>query len=165
MVGRRIFSAQHKLGVGTVRLTLLYIPICDFNSLSSYRFWLRIGLALIPDLLLTLVSLVLILNPMHHSTYSFHPVFALVTSFVMMSLYVNVSWLNHIVAMSREVWFVNADTWESLVLVETGFQGVLCIVWIVLVGYSCAAVHWWRKEKRGAAVKLGRLDKQGGLEN
>jgi hypothetical protein len=151
--------------MGTVRLTNFYVSKGDSNSSSSYHFWLRIGLALIPDVLLTMVSIILILNPMHHSTYSFHPVFALVTSLVMMSLYVNVCWLNPIVAMSSEVWFYNADVWDNLALAETGMQSILCIVWIVLMGYSCAAVHGWRKEKKRADVKMGRLEEQGGVGN
>jgi hypothetical protein len=43
-------------------------------------------------------SLILILNPLHRPTYSFHPVFALVGSVIMVCLYVQVCWLNPFVA-------------------------------------------------------------------
>ncbi|OAL03397.1 hypothetical protein IQ06DRAFT_344654 [Phaeosphaeriaceae sp. SRC1lsM3a] len=125
---------------------------------APYHFWLRIGMALIPDVLLTLASLVLILNPMHHATYSFHPVFALVSSFVVMALYVQVCWLNPLIAGSNEVGFYNQDVWEKIVYAETAFQGIICILYIVMVVYSCVTVHNWRMAKKNKAVHMGRLD-------
>jgi hypothetical protein len=136
-----------------------------FNISSRYHFWLRIGIALIPDALLTLVSLVLILNPMHHSTYSFHPVFALTTSLIMMSLYINVVWLNPIIALSNEIDFPHSSAWYNMALTETGIQVLLCITWILLMGYSCAAVRNWRATKNPKAVKMARIEVQEGNES
>jgi len=118
------------------------------THLASYHFWLRIGLALIPDVLFTLLSLVVILNPLHHSTYSFHPVFALVSSLVMLSLYVNVCWLNPMIAYSNEVTFHREQIWEKITWAETGMEAVLCLCWIGMMGASCVAVHGWRVEKK-----------------
>jgi hypothetical protein len=104
--------------------------------------------------LLTLLTCVLILNPTHHATYSFHPVFALSSSVIMMSLYVAVCLFNPLMAYSNEVWFHNFDAWEKLVLAETGVQAVIWILWVVMIGFSCKAVHEWRQLKRGGSVKM-----------
>jgi hypothetical protein len=121
-------------------------------------------MALVPDVLVTVFSLVLILNPMHHATYSFHPVFALVSSFVVMALYVQVCWLNPLVALSSEVAFYNRDVWEKIAFAETAFESIICILYIAMLVYSCIAVHRWRKAKKNKAVHMGRLsgDEAGG---
>ncbi|KAF2023039.1 hypothetical protein EK21DRAFT_81721, partial [Setomelanomma holmii] len=116
---------------------------------APYQFWLRIGIALIPDILVTLLTLILLLNPLHHATYSFHPVFALVSSFCMFGLYVGVCFLNPLFALSNEVAFHNMDIWERIVFVETGFEGVICLCWVGMMGLSAVAVHRWRVGRRG----------------
>ncbi|KAF2824494.1 hypothetical protein CC86DRAFT_371811 [Ophiobolus disseminans] len=124
---------------------------------APYHFWLRIGLALIPDVLVTLTSLVLILNPLHHSTYSFHPIFALVSSIFLLSLYVNVCWLNPLIAYSNEVSFHNHQIWNKIVFAETAFEVVLCLCWIAMMGFSCVAVHKWRMAKKAEKRAVGDL--------
>jgi hypothetical protein len=114
-------------------------------------------MALIPDIVLTLVSLILILNPMHHSTYAFHPVFALVSSFFIMALYVQVCWLNPLSALSNEVGFNHQTTWENIVLAETGLEAVICLLWVAMLVYSCIAVHKWRMAKKSGAVNMGTM--------
>jgi hypothetical protein len=111
--------------------------------------------------LVTFVTLVLILNPLHHSTYSLHPVFALVSSFCMMGLYVSVCWLNPLFALSNEVGFHNSQVWEKIVFAETGFEAVLCLCWIGMLVLSCVAVHRWRSGRRGGVVRMGRVEARG----
>jgi hypothetical protein len=120
-----------------------------FTDATRYNFWSRIGIALIPDVLLTIVTLVLILNPLHNATYSFHPIFALVSSLVMMGLYVSVAALNPIIAYSDETTFDNSGKWLNLTLAEMGVQAVLELLYLVMMVYSCVAVHKWRMAKKG----------------
>lgn len=135
------------------------------NLWPSYQFWFRIGLALIPDVLVTIVSLVLILNPMHHATYSFHPVFALVSAFILWALYMQACWLNPLIARANEVGFYNMDEWEKIVYAETAFQCIICILYFTMFVYSCIAVDRWRMAKKMAkqngAVQMGRLSGDG----
>jgi hypothetical protein len=145
---------------------IFQLPSSLFANLwPSYQFWFRIGLALVPDVLVTIVSLVLILNPMHHATYSFHPVFALVSSFILWALYVQACWLNPLIALANEVAFYNMDVWEKIVYAETAFQGIICILYFTMFVYSCIAVDRWRKAKKLAkkngAVHMGRLSGDG----
>ncbi|KAH8729085.1 hypothetical protein GQ44DRAFT_607729, partial [Phaeosphaeriaceae sp. PMI808] len=127
---------------------------------APYNFWLRIGIAYIPDVLLTIVTLVLIFNPLHHSTYSFHPVFALSSSLVMVCLYVALSFMDPLYALSNEVPFSNSEVWEYVVFVETGVQCAIGILWILMVVYSSIAVHKWRMAKKsaGVEVKMGSVE-------
>ncbi|KAH7072507.1 hypothetical protein FB567DRAFT_633394 [Paraphoma chrysanthemicola] len=132
---------------------------------APYQFWLRIGLALIPDIILTLIYLILILNPLHRSTYSLHPVFALVASICMLGPYATVCWLNPMIAMSNEVGFPNMEKWEQIMWAETGMQALLALMWIEMMIASCVAVHKWRKGRKvagglggsGAEGELGRV--------
>jgi hypothetical protein len=132
--------SYHTLSLRTTRLT----------NTARHNFWLRIGIALIPDALLTILTLILILNPLHHATYSFHPVFALVSSLVMMGLYVSVAFMNPFMAYSSEVPFRFSDKWYTLAFVEAGVQGLLSLLCLAMVVYSCLAVHKWRMAKKGA---------------
>jgi hypothetical protein len=113
-------------------------------------------MALIPDVIVTLVSFVLILNPMHHSTYSFHPVFALVSSIAFMALWLTVSWLNPFIAVASEVDFHHRSVWEKLVFAETAFEAVLCLLWIAMLVYSSVAVDRWRIAKKIGNASIGR---------
>lgn len=130
--------------------------IANPQSPHRYSFWSRIGFALIPDVVLTVVTLVLILNPLHHSTYSFHPIFALTSSLIMFIIYVQASWLNPFIAYANEVSFNNSSQWLTLVYAETGFQVALCLAWVAMVVCSCVAVHKWRVgRKEGGKVGEG----------
>jgi hypothetical protein len=155
MVGKRTISVREELGILTVS-----IPSPNLRNIAnqtfSYHFWLRIGMALIPDVIVTIVYLVLILNPMHHSTYSLHPVFALVSSIVMMAMYANVTWLNVFIARSNEVGFHRSEVWEKLVYAETAFEGVICLLWIAMLVYSCVAVDKWRRAKKVGSAEGDR---------
>jgi hypothetical protein len=120
-------------------------------------------MAFFPDLLFTLISLILILNPMHHSTYAFHPIYALVSSFIMFILYAMVCWLNPFVMYGDESSFEESDTWLKIAFAETGLQVVLCLLWGAMMVFSCIAVHKWRMAKKNGAVKMETL--QGREEN
>ncbi|KAH4408600.1 hypothetical protein HBH92_146800 [Parastagonospora nodorum] len=121
---------------------------------APYEFWLRIGLALIPDLVYTIIAFFLILNPMHHSTYSFHPIFALVGSVLTVCLYVQVCWLGPFLAYANEVQFPNEDAWQSIVYAEAGIQVVLLLMWAGMMGLSAVAVHKWRAGKKGGVEEV-----------
>ncbi|KAH7382608.1 hypothetical protein DE146DRAFT_760445 [Phaeosphaeria sp. MPI-PUGE-AT-0046c] len=142
-----LFKSWWENGPGHTRYDWYWAP---------YQFWPRIGMALIPDVIVTVASLVLILNPMNHATYSFHPVFALVSSFIVMALYVQVCWLNPLIALSNEVAFYNSDVWKKIVYAETAFEGIICILYIAMLVYSCIAVHKWRMAKKSGSVYMDR---------
>jgi hypothetical protein len=124
-------------------------------NLPSYHFWLRIGMAYFLDLLCTLISLVLILNPMHRATYAFHPVFALVQSLIMAIMWAAVSGTNPSLAWSEETFFEQRHEWEQIAYAETGFQVAICLLWGAMVVLSCIAVHRWRSAGKGGNVRMG----------
>jgi hypothetical protein len=102
------------------------------------------------DLLLTIISLVLILNPLHRATYAFHPVFALVQSLIMWLLWATVSASNASLAWSEETFFEHRREWEQIAFAETGFQAAIFLLWVAMMVLSCIAVHRWRRAKKGA---------------
>lgn len=105
-------------------------------------------MALIPDIVLTILSAFLMAYPSHRPTSWFHPVFALVSSIFLFSIYLQVCWLNIIVAYSDER---QRGSWMSLVWFEVVLQAFLTLMWLAMMVYSCVAVHRWRKTK-----KMGR---------
>jgi hypothetical protein len=163
MVGERPVQLPQELGLRTVSTASASTRHRLSDCSLSYHFWLRIGLALIPDVIVTLLYLVLIFNPLHDSTYSLHPIFALVTSIAMIVLYANVCWLNPMIAYSNEVGFHNMQIWEKITWVETGFEVVLCLCWIAMMVGSCVAVHRWRIAQKAAEDERRRgLERRGG---
>lgn len=145
------------MGHGAVSL-LNSAPISTTsNNSSSYNFWFRIGMAYFPDLLFTLVSLVLILNPMHRATYAFHPVFALVQSLIMFLMWAVVSGLNPALAYSEETFFKKRREWEQIAYAETGFQVAVCLLWVAMLALSCIVVHRWRGAKKSVDVRMETL--------
>ncbi|KAF1913175.1 hypothetical protein BDU57DRAFT_521894 [Ampelomyces quisqualis] len=159
MVGKRNIRLPPNLDMGTGSYLTPKIHR-KANKLYCYHFWLRIGMALIPDITLALISFILILNPVQHSIYSFHPVFALMSSFVMMVLYVQVCWLNPLIALSNKVVFNHQTAWENIVFAETGLESVICLLCIAMLVYSCIAVHKWRIARKGGMVKMGTLPRE-----
>jgi hypothetical protein len=91
---------------------------------------------------------------MHHSTYSFHPIFALVGSVLTVCLYIQVCWLGPFLAYANEVQFPNEDAWQSIVYAEAGIQVVLLLMWAGMMGLSAVAVHKWRAGKRGEVEEV-----------
>ncbi|CAO2652905.1 Nn.00g023160.m01.CDS01 [Neocucurbitaria sp. VM-36] len=136
----------------------LFITWWNTDSESSleyapYAFWFRIGIALIPDALYTLLTLSLIFQTPHLSlknrTWTFHPAFALTFSIVLFGLYVSLSFLNAQIIGSNEISFHNVDSWYTLGYVELGFQGVLGLCYLGMMVCACVAVHRWRVGKKG----------------
>lgn len=66
----------------------------------------------------------------------------------MFLLYVQVCWLNPLLAYSNEVGFHNVSKWYDLAYAETGVQVVLCLFWLALMVCSCMAVHKWKEAKK-----------------
>jgi hypothetical protein len=128
------------------------------NRLTRYWFWYRIGIALIPNVLLTIVSLFLIINPLHHSAYSFHPIFALNISVFMFGLYVAICTVHVILVYSNELGFDNVTMWYGITYIEVGSQSVLALFYLAMMVYSCIAVHKWRMAKKRVIVELGNVD-------
>jgi hypothetical protein len=114
-------------------------------------------MAYFPDLLFTLISLVLILNPMHRATYAFHPVFALVQSLVMAIMWAAVSGTNPALAWSEETFFEQRQEWEQIAYAETGFQVAVCLLWGAMVVLSCIAVHRWRSAGKNGDVRMEQV--------
>jgi membrane protein YdbS with pleckstrin-like domain len=74
-----------------------------------------------------------------------------------MALYVQVCWLCPLIALSNEVGFDGQNSWENLALAETGFEAVICLLWMAMMVYSCMAVHKWRMAKKSGAIKMGAM--------
>jgi hypothetical protein len=74
----------------------------------------------------------------------------------MVCLYVQVCWLNPLVAYANEVSFYNQNNWIGLAYVETGFQVALCAFWMGLTGLSAVAVKKWRAVKKGLKGGKGK---------
>jgi hypothetical protein len=146
------------MGHGAVSLINSASISTTTNNFSSYNFWFRIGMAYFPDLLFTLVSHILILNPMHRATYAFHPVFALVQSLIMFLMWAAVSGLNPALAYSEETFFEKRREWGQIAYVEAGFQVAVCLLWVAMLVLSCVAVHRWRGAKKSENVRIGALD-------
>jgi hypothetical protein len=74
-----------------------------------------------------------------------HPIAALVASFILFGLWTSGAALNAIIIASVEVGFVNLNNWYKLCYAEVGFQASMAILYAVMMGFSGNAVHMWRK--------------------
>jgi hypothetical protein len=117
------------------------------TNTPSASFTLRIGLAMLPDILSA------ILTPVLLHKQSLHPVYALTQALVIFCLYPSALSMNLISAYSDETRYDYMDSWQALCWAEMGVQGVLAVLWGVLVGCACVAVHGWRGSKRREEVK------------
>jgi hypothetical protein len=117
------------------------MPAALTVQLTRYYFWYRLGIALIPDLFLTTISLFLILSPRPHLANSFHPIFALCTSVFMFGVYVAVCAVNITLVAANEVGFHNVELWYGITYTEVLFQCALALCYLGMFVYSCKAVH------------------------
>ncbi|KAF2877534.1 hypothetical protein BDV95DRAFT_481972, partial [Massariosphaeria phaeospora] len=107
-----------------------------------YSFWLRIGLSLVPELLLTPCQIYSV------ATQRWHPVSALVTSLISCGLWACALSLNVMLVFSNETGFPNLSAWYDLCYTEAGLQGVIALIYLVLMGFAAAAVHRYKKDVR-----------------
>ncbi|KAH6612128.1 hypothetical protein C7974DRAFT_419027 [Boeremia exigua] len=105
---------------------------------TAADFFLRLGLALIPDILSVLTTHALL------SRTHFHPVYALVQSLIVCCLYAVALSLNTIIVVCNESSIPQIGAWRRLCYAEMALQGVLWGVWVGLVGCACKAVDAWR---------------------
>jgi hypothetical protein len=113
---------------------------------------LRIGIALIPDILYTVYSLGGIAG-----AWSLHPVVVVLGSGVMLGLYVAVTVINIQITSSNGRGFEIKEGWRKVVYVEAAVQGVLGLCYAGILGASCVAINVWRKERKGGrdGVEIG----------
>lgn len=111
------------------------------NRASRGLWWIRVGMALLPDAAITLAASIGV------ATQHWHPIAALVSSICLFGLWVSVTFLNPLLAYSSEVFFTNNQTWEKLCYGEAGFQAIFTILYAVMIGYAAKGVHEWRMEK------------------
>jgi hypothetical protein len=131
---------------------------------SRKDWWFRTGFALIPDVLITLVTLVAI--PI--GAGFFHPILALSLSLPMIGLYAAFSFLHTIIIYGDESNNYNKKGWDNLGYVEVGLQATLGLCYIGMAVMSCVAVHQWRRAKRNERlaqvgdVELTSFKREGG---
>ncbi|KAJ4986811.1 hypothetical protein SVAN01_07738 [Stagonosporopsis vannaccii] len=117
-----------------------YFDTVEFDSEETILdFFVRIGIALLPDILSALLTWYL------QSRSHFHPVYALTQSLIIFCLYPIILTFNVIVVLSDETGMTNISTWRQLCYAEMGLQAVLTVCWIGLVVCSCVAVHMGRR--------------------
>lgn len=93
-----------------------------------------------------------------------HPIVALVTSILWSGLWMSGCTLNWIIVYSNEVNFHNRSQWEELGYAEAACQGLISILYLVMMVFSAKAVHEWRKGNKGRAregVELSGKDVDG----
>lgn len=126
-----------------------------FNT--RYHFWIRIGWALIADVVYTLATLALIHQKLPRVLklpgWNFHPAVALTFSILLFAAYPLICFFNILIAWSNEVSFHNSNVWYQLAFVEAGVQGVLGLCYLGMMICSCVAVHRWRKAQGGGYLE------------
>lgn len=122
-------------------------------------------MALIPDLLTSLITIILILNPLHKATISYHPIYALISSFCLFALYTNCAWLNWLVPYSNEVNFAGRDAWEKLCLAELAMESLVALMWFVMFVLACVATRRWDVGRRKCGNESIKMARVGGEES
>ncbi|PSN63754.1 hypothetical protein BS50DRAFT_88067 [Corynespora cassiicola Philippines] len=112
------------------------------NANEPFSFFFRIGIALFPDLLFTIITIVCIY------TGKLHPVTSLVVSIFGFGLYPVACFFNIITVYSNEYPFDGRESWYALGYAEAAFQAILALFYLALMVVSAIAVHRWRKLKR-----------------
>lgn len=97
--------------------------------------------------------------------HRWHPVTALVTCIVWLGFWITGATLNLLVVESWEIAFNNVDSWRTMVQCEVGFQFLLALTYLAMMGWAAAAVHRWRKAKKqdGEQVQLKSGDDDGSM--
>jgi hypothetical protein len=92
------------------------------------------GLALIPDILYTAYTLVCVLPPPCPAFWSLHLGAALVVDIIMLGLYISAALFNALLTYSNESGYYLEDQWQSVGYAEVGFQSVLGLCYVGMVG-------------------------------
>ncbi|CAI6333782.1 unnamed protein product [Periconia digitata] len=115
------------------------------------EFWTRIGIALIPDVIITFVAIFCML------TQKWHPITALCSTVVLSALWLFCAVINSLITYSGEtIYFANMDyrdRWDAMCFAETGLQAAIAVMYMVMMGFAAKAVHVWRKGPRVLAYR------------
>lgn len=69
------------------------------------------------------------------------------------------AFLNALLAYSSELFFVKNSTWDDICYAETGIQGVVALIYAVLIVLGAIAVHRSRKAPDRSNVRMGEAMK------
>lgn len=127
------------------------LPVFLLTMQTSIYFWLCTGYALIPDVVYTLFTLVLIFQKPKISlsghTWTFHPAFALTFSIILFILYAWATISNSLVVYSNETLLNQLGSWYGMSLATVFFQGTLAVCYLGMMVSACVAVHRWRRNR------------------
>jgi hypothetical protein len=151
MDGTRAGNGQRTFRIASISAVLTRPP-------ARYYFWYRIGIALIPDLFVTTISVFLIIDVL--PALSFHPIFALIVSVSMFFLYVAICAINISLVAANEIGLINVESWYSITYGEAMFQVILALCYLAMFVYSCIAVHKWRMAKNCANLALSIANRE-----
>lgn len=110
---------------------------------------MRIGIYLVPDLVLTLVMLVFIPKRW------WHPITALVTSILWFGLWLCACFFNILLIESNEIPFDNVRQWYNWGYAEGTFQALIAVMYVIMMVFAAHAVHRWRMRPSRNAVEEG----------
>ncbi|KAF2264067.1 hypothetical protein CC78DRAFT_580810 [Lojkania enalia] len=132
--------------------SFLLLPFIILYVVEINDYGIRVLMTLVADLLLTPTTYFLIYRNMYH------PVTALVTSVVFFCLWLCGTLFNGFLAYSNELFFVKNTQWKNLCYGETGLQGVIDLLYGVMIGFAAVAVHRWRKGRKEGIAKVESRD-------
>lgn len=91
---------------------------------------------------------------------------ALTVSLIMLPLYGLTITMQILSIMGQEVPLEDAWPWNKVAIVEATVQAVIALLYVIMVCYSCVAVHRWRRasgrSRRGRGGDGQRGDKESG---
>jgi hypothetical protein len=117
------------------------------TNIPSYKFWLRIGIALFPEVFFIPATVICC------AMRRFHPIAALVGCIVLFALFLTAASLNSLIVASGEVSFPNRDIWERMCYAEVGLQVTIVLIYAAMGTYACKAVHRWRIARNGVLAE------------
>jgi len=109
------------------------------NTSHRHNFWLRIGIALLSDSILTILTSICIFKG------NWHPIAALSTSIVWCGLWTLCATWNALFAARDEVEFDRVEEWYRLCYAEVGLQVAMAVAYVGMAWFAGVAVSRWRK--------------------
>jgi len=120
------------------------------------QWYLRVGLAIIPDCLSTFFLLLLIQWPTDgvKGYRAMHPVALLALSLVMSGVYAAQACL-HVLVFSFKEPAYRSEAWEKVECAEVGFQAAFGLLYLGMAGFAGLAAWRWRTGKAGQVGVAG----------
>jgi hypothetical protein len=122
---------------------------------------LTIGLALIPDIINTIYTLIYLLQPSPSAFWGLHLIAVLMFNIIMLGLYLSAAFFNALHTYSNESGCYLEDQWQSVGYADVGVQSVLGLCYVGMVGWGGVAVHWWRVGRKEGKIKGDCMEKGG----